>query len=242
MIRQVLPLDGRRSCEAWLFDRSADHMASLVPERANGSGRYRMPRSASCAFAQFNMVAANRRRGRKLYCGPLALAIAFVGLCPAVSGQGPSTFGTIVEGKLIIGLPDKSQQVLERSDIAKLQHKAVKLKSPGSKPSTYSGVPLKELLEHAGASFKVDRKQANLGSIVVVESVDAPSTVFAMAEFDSALTSKQILLADSKDGKPLSAGEGPFRIIVPDEKEPVRWARQVWAIFIVQISGAPKQP
>ena len=47
------------------------------------------------------------------------------------------------------------------------------------------------------------------------------------------------LLADSKDGKPLAAPEGPFRLIVPDEKEPRRWATQVWAIYVVRVSGPP---
>lgn len=177
----------------------------------------------------------------KSYCRSFAAAVAFLILYP-VSGQTPSTFGSIVEGKLIIGLPDKSQQVFERSDIAKLPRKTVKVRGSDGKSSTYSGVPLRELFEHAGVGFGVDRKPVNLGSIVVVESVDAPSAVFAMAEFDSALTSKQILLADSKDGKPLAVPEGPFRVIVPDEKEPARWIKQVWAIYVVQMSEPSKRP
>jgi len=63
-----------------------------------------------------------------------------------------------------------------------------------------------------------------------------------MAELDTALTDKGILLADTRDGRPLTAPEGPFRIIVPDEKEPARWAKQVWAIYVVQISGQSKRP
>ena len=38
-----------------------------------------------------------------------------------------------------------------------------------------------------------------------------------------------------RDGKPLAAGEDPFRVM-PDEKEPIRWAEQV------QISDTPKKP
>ena len=38
-----------------------------------------------------------------------------------------------------------------------------------------------------------------------------------------------------KDGKPLAAGEGPLRVM-PDEKEPIRWAEEVW------ISEPPKKP
>ena len=131
---------------------------------------------------------------------------------------------------------------MERSDIAKLPHKTVKVKGSGSKLSIYSGVPLEVLLEHVGGVFGKGRRQANLGSIVLVESVDEPSVLFAMAEFDNALTDKRILLADTKDGKPLTAPEGPFRIIVPDEKTPARWLKQVWAIYIVQISEPSERP
>lgn len=48
-----------------------------------------------------------------------------------------------------------------------------------------------------------------------------------MAEFDAA---SGAILADTRDGKPLDAHEGPYRIIVPGEKRPGRWVRQVQRI------------
>ena len=167
---------------------------------------------------------------------PSALVIAFCSLCTAARGQPPSAFSSIVEGKLTVGLLDKSPQVLERSDIARLPHKTVKVKGSGGKLSIYSGVSLKELLQSVGGLV------ADLGGIVLLESVDGPPVLFALAEFDSNLTDKRILLADSKDGKPLAAPEGPFRIIVPDEKEPRRWVKQVWAIYVVRVSGPSGRP
>jgi hypothetical protein len=166
------------------------------------------------------------------------LTLALILCCPApvIRGQDPSTFGMIVEGKLTVGLLDRSPQVVERSEIAKLPHQIVKAKGSDNKMAVYSGVPLKELLQHVGVVFSRERQQRNLGSIVLVESVGATSVLFAMAELDTALTGKPILLADAKNGKPLTAPEGPFRIIVPDEKEPARWAKHVWAIYIVQIA------
>lgn len=46
-----------------------------------------------------------------------------------------------------------------------------------------------------------------------------------------------MILADTRDGKPLDAKEGPFRIIAADEKCPGRWVRNVNAIDIMR---APK--
>ena len=172
----------------------------------------------------------------------LALALVLGFPLPTIHGQTASTFGAMVEGKLTVSLLDGSPQVIERSDISKLPHITVKVRSSGGKISIYSGVPLEALLKHMGAVIGKERRQMNLGSVVLVESVDQPSVLFAMAEFDVALTDKRILLADTKDGRPLTAPEGPFRIIVPDEKQPTRWAKQVWAIYVVQISEPPKHP
>ena len=190
-------------------------------------------------MSQISSAQGVKRTARRPW---LALALGLSWLLPVVHGQTPSTFGTMVDGKLTVSLLDGSPQVMDRSDISKLPHMTVKVRGSGGKISIYSGVPLEELLKHVGAVFGKERRRINLGSIVLVESVDQPSILFAMAEFDIALTDKRILLADTKNGRPLTAPEGPFRIIVPDEKQPTRWAKQVWAIYVVQISEPSKRP
>ena len=67
---------------------------------------------------------------------------------------------------------------------------------------------------------------------VVIEAVDGYRVVFSLAELDPALTDRIILVADSKDGQPLPSREGPFRIIVPGEKIPARWVRQVKTVTV----------
>ena len=59
--------------------------------------------------------------------------------------------------------------------------------------------------------------------------------VIALPEIDPAFTNQQILLAFLKDGKPLDDKEGPYRIVIPDEKRPARWARQVTALKLVDV-------
>jgi hypothetical protein len=51
-----------------------------------------------------------------------------------------------------------------------------------------------------------------------VEAADGYRVVIALPELDPAFTDKQILLAFLKDGKPLNDKEGPYRIVIPDEK------------------------
>jgi hypothetical protein len=55
---------------------------------------------------------------------------------------------------------------------------------------------------------------------------------FALMELDKEFTDKQIILADKVDGNALPATEGPFRIIVPDDKKAARSIRQVTALTV----------
>jgi hypothetical protein len=59
--------------------------------------------------------------------------------------------------------------------------------------------------------------------------------VFALAELDPGLGGRSVLLADRRDGSPLGPTEGPLRLVIPDEKRPARWARQVRTIRIVTL-------
>lgn len=57
----------------------------------------------------------------------------------------------------------------------------------------------------------------------------------ALPELDPAFTDKQVVLAFLKNGKPLDDKEGPYRIVIPDEKRMARWVRQVTALKIVEV-------
>ena len=67
-----------------------------------------------------------------------------------------------------------------------------------------------------------------------VEAADGYKAVFAWAEVDPALTDKTIYLVTRRDGKPLSARDGPFELVAPGEKKNTRWVRQVTALTVRQ--------
>jgi hypothetical protein len=71
-----------------------------------------------------------------------------------------------------------------------------------------------------------------LATYLVVEAADGYRVVFALPELDPAYTDKVVLLADRRDGQPLSEKEGKLRIVVPDEKRQTRWARQVISLTV----------
>jgi hypothetical protein len=100
-------------------------------------------------------------------------------------------------------------------------------------------VSLVDVLQAAGVEFGEKLRGARASDVAVLEAADGYRTVFALVEIDPATTDKVVLVADQKDGQPLGEKEGPLRLVVPDEKRPVRWARMIKTIRIVQLNELP---
>ncbi len=116
------------------------------------------------------------------------------------------------------------------ADLSKLGRQEVKTKDHDGKASTYAGILLRDILLLADAKFGKDFRGPQLGNYLLVEAVDGYKAVFGAAELESAFTDRPVVLADSKDGKPLPDTHGPWQIIVPDDKKHGRWVRQVTAL------------
>jgi DMSO/TMAO reductase YedYZ molybdopterin-dependent catalytic subunit len=106
-------------------------------------------------------------------------------------------------------------------------------RDPG-KEIVYSGTPLVEVLKAGGLTLGSGMAaiRDTVAMTVLVEASDGYRAAFSLAELDPELTDRIILLADTKDGQPFSPHEGPFRIVVPGEKRPARWVRQVNAVTV----------
>jgi hypothetical protein len=126
------------------------------------------------------------------------------------------------------------QVVLARADIEALPHMKVTT-NVAATPTMFEGVSLKAVLEKAGVGFGETLKGKRLASCLLVEAADGYRVVIALPELDPAFTDKQVVLAFSKDGKPLDDKEGPYRIVIPDEKRMARWVRQVTTLKIVDV-------
>jgi hypothetical protein len=126
------------------------------------------------------------------------------------------------------------QTSLARADVEALPHVKVTTSASGE-PAAFEGVTLKVVLEKAGIKFGETLKGKRLASCVLVEAADGYRVVIALPELDPAFAEKQILLAFLKDGKPLNDKEGPYRIVIPDEKRMARWVRQVTGLKIVAV-------
>lgn len=116
---------------------------------------------------------------------------------------------------------------LSAADLAKLPRQTVSAKDHDGKTASFEGVALVEVLRLAGVEFGEKLRGKSLALFLVVDAADGYRAVFALPELDPAFTDQTIILADRRDGKALSEAEGQWRIVVPNEKRPARWVRQV---------------
>jgi len=116
---------------------------------------------------------------------------------------------------------------LSHEDFAKLPHQIVRAKGHDGVESQFDGVPLVQVLAQAGVPTGKDLRGPAMALYVVVEAADGYRAVFSLAELEPAFTDRVILLAERRDGKNLSAKDGPFQMIVPGEKKHARWVKQV---------------
>jgi hypothetical protein len=126
------------------------------------------------------------------------------------------------------------QTVLTKADIEALPTTTVTTGSSDA-PVTFAGVSVKALLEKAGVGFGESLRGKRLASCLLVEAADGYRIVIALPELDPAFTDRQIVLAFLRNGKPLDEKEGPYRIVIPDEKRMARWVRQVTTLRIVDV-------
>lgn len=121
---------------------------------------------------------------------------------------------------------------LQPADLKALPHIEITAVDRDGKEHRYAGVPLITVLNQAGVSTGAALKGKNLTKYVVVKAADGYEVVFALAELDPDFSNRTILLADSADGAPLADGVGPYRVVVPGEKKPARWIRQVTSLEV----------
>jgi len=126
--------------------------------------------------------------------------------------------GSASSQQITVQNDQSSPVVLSAADIAALPHTTVKVNGHDG-PASFSGVPVSTLLEKAGIAFGESLRGKRLASCLLVEAADGYRVVIALPELDPGFTDKQILLVDKRETHPLDDKEGPYRIVIPDEKK-----------------------
>jgi len=143
--------------------------------------------------------------------------------------------GTAIPSKAVLLTVDGEVTTplkLTAADLAKLPRRSVRAKGHDGKEASFDGVELGEVLKLAGVKLGEQLRGKELALFLIVEAADNYRAVFCLPELDHGFTDRIILLADLRDGKPLSEKEGPLRLVVPDEKREARWVRQVVTLTV----------
>jgi len=146
----------------------------------------------------------------------------------AVPAPNPSSSGSLT---LLAG-PEHPPVVLSPADFAAIPHITLTVHNAHSNADeTYAGVPLATLLAKLNAPLGSDLRGKQMTRYVLATGADHYSVVFSLAEVDPSFHAGQVLVADLRDGK-LLGGDGPFRLVVTDDKRPARWVHNLVTITL----------
>ena len=143
-----------------------------------------------------------------------------------------SLFAQSSPRSLTISNTNNITTLLSAEDIKAMPHTTTTLKAHDEKMHEYSGVTLYSLLQKAGVSLGDSAKKKTAGSYVLITAADNYQAVYALAEVDTIMSDKTIILADAEDGKPLPPNALPYQIIATGEKIHARMIRQVVSIAV----------
>ncbi|HKV42711.1 MAG TPA: molybdopterin-dependent oxidoreductase [Blastocatellia bacterium] len=143
--------------------------------------------------------------------------------------------GTQTDPLLTVSAEPGRSLKLSLGDLARLPRRTTRAKEHSGKDATFEGVALLDILKLVGVKFGEGLRGKALSQYVVVKATDNYQVVFALPELDPAFTDRMVLLADKKNGSRLAASEGPFRVVVPDEKRQARWVRNVISISVARV-------
>src|SRR5271165_3121085 len=99
---------------------------------------------------------------------------------------------------------DGHASTVTAAQIANSPHVTVDV-SEHDKAAQFRGVPLAALLSAAGIQLGDAMRGPRMSEVLLVEAGDGYRVAFALAEIDPAFATREIILADMRDGKPLDA-------------------------------------
>jgi hypothetical protein len=163
----------------------------------------------------------------------MRIAVGALKLClTLVLGGGlPHLLGAQRTPTLHVVFPG-GQATLDVAELSALPRDSAKARIHEGPEHWYSGPSLIAVLRRAGARVDTVRGPA-LAQYVLAEAQDGYRVLFSLAELAPGLGNLRVILADRMDGKLItSAEDGPFRLVVPTESRPTRWARQIVSLRV----------
>jgi len=170
------------------------------------------------------------RQVRVFLLAILNISFAVIARAPAAFAQtAPTTAELRISGAVSTPL------VLTVADLKNMPRKKLTVVNPHDKKTeAYEGVLLEELLRRAGVPQGENLRGPSMATYILAEAADGYRVVFSLAELDSGILESEVVVADTMDGAPLGAKQGPFRLVAPHEKRPPRWVKMLKSITVAR--------
>ncbi|TSA87541.1 molybdopterin-dependent oxidoreductase [Deinococcus detaillensis] len=99
----------------------------------------------------------------------------------------------------------------------------------------YKGALLSDVLKSAQPKFRPEIKNDALRYALLASGRDGYAAVFSWGELDPGFGNRAVLIAYEQDGQPLSALDGPLRLIVPGDGKAGRYVSGLSRLFLLRI-------
>lgn len=156
----------------------------------------------------------------------LVAAVSQMGLMQESNPQPASSATLKVFG---VGLESRT---FDQDALRGMTRTTLKVNEKDGVEAAYEGVLVSDILTSAGMTFGQTLRGPRLADYLIAEASDGYRVVYALPELDAAFSDRIVIIADQRDGKPLSERDGPFKIIVSDEKRHARWIRNVTSLAV----------
>jgi len=157
-------------------------------------------------------------------------------LCLAAPAFGAGPVQVPVDHPSIkLVLDGKPSDTFDREALAMMPRTSVQAATNDGPSGTWQGVALEDIVRRTCVASGDALSGRAIARLVRVTAANGYQVVFSAAELDPDFGNVEVILADTRDGKPLMQG-GPFRLIVPKDKRTDRWVDHVTMIEVVDAS------
>ncbi len=125
--------------------------------------------------------------------------------------------------------------------LRRLPNDTVSFSAHGAPAVRYHAVRLSDVLAASGQSLD-SMHIGHEAQVVIVVARDAYLAVFSASELDPKLGPTRAWLAFEREAGPLTADEGPFRLVVPTDAKASRSAHQVTTIRVIDAQPPAAKP
>jgi DMSO/TMAO reductase YedYZ molybdopterin-dependent catalytic subunit len=110
----------------------------------------------------------------------------------------------------------------------------------GVEKHAFRGVRLATVIGQAGLKVDPKRKYDSIRKYVVFTARDGYEAIVSWGEIDPNLSNRPILLAWEQDGQPLSAQDGPVRLVTPGDAHGARYVTGVIRMEVRDVDSPPR--